>query len=134
MNTRKPIYQDTLIVAVGQIVCAAVMIGVFALLGKFDMTVLWGAAAGTALTVANFFFMCLFADMAADKAEKQDVAGAQKLIQLSRTGRQMVLFAILVLCALLDVFNLLALVIPVALTTPILTVKELIKKKGGDHT
>lgn len=134
MRSHKIVYEQTGIVAIGEAIGTAAMIGVFALLGKFDLSVLWGGIAGALLATANFFLLSLFADMAADKAEKQDVAGGQKLIQLSRTGRQLALFAALILCAVSGVFNLLALVIPLVFTTPILAVKELIKKKGGDHT
>lgn len=133
MDSRKFVFQQTAVIAVGQAVCSAVMIGVFALIGKFDTTVLWGGAAGALISTVNFFFMTLFASMAADKAEAQDVAGGQKLIQLSYMGRLVVLFLVLVLCAKSGVFNLLALVIPLVFTRPILTVWEFFKKKGGNQ-
>ena len=70
MDSRKFIVQETAVIAAGQAVCSAAMIGVFALIGKFDATVLWGGIAGALLATANFFFMTLFASMAADKAEE----------------------------------------------------------------
>lgn len=131
MDSRKYVLQQTALVAAGQAVCTAVMIGVFALIGRFDLSVLWGGIAGAVLATANFFFMSLFASAAADKAEAQDVAGGQKLIQLSYLGRLLVLFLALVLCAKSGVFNLIALVIPLVFTRPILTAAEFVKKKGG---
>lgn len=132
MKSRKMYFQQSAAVAVGQAVCVAAMIGIFALLGKFDMSVLWGGIAGGVLAFANFFFMSLFANLAADKAEAQDVAGGQKLIQMSYMGRLLVLFAVLVFCARTEVFHLLALVLPLAFTRPILFVSESFHKKGGN--
>lgn len=132
MESRKIVFRQTAAVAAGQAVCTAVMIGVFALIGKFDLTVLWGGIAGALIATANFFFMSLFASLAADKAEAQDVAGGQKLIQLSYMGRMAGLFLVLFLCTKSGVFHLLALVIPLVFTRPILTVSEIFKKKGGN--
>ena len=132
MKSRKIVFQQTAMVAVGQAVCTAAMIAVFALIGKFDISVLLGGIAGALIAVANFFFMSLFADLAADKAEAQDITGGQKLIHLSYTGRMLALFLILFLCAKSGLFHVLALVIPLVFTRPILTVSELFKKKGGN--
>lgn len=131
MTSHKIVFKETAVIAAGQAICTAIMAGVFALLGKFDLSVLLGGIAGALIAVANFFLMSLFADIAADKAEAQDVAGGQKLIQLSYMGRMLGLFLVLVLCAKSDIFNLLALVLPLAFNRPILTVSELFKKKGG---
>lgn len=133
MNSRKIVFQQTLLVAAGQAICSAAMIGVFALVGKFDITVLLGGVAGALIATANFFFMSLFATLAADKAEAQDVAGGQKLIQLSYMGRMIGLFLVLFLCAKSGLFHVLALVIPLVFTRPVLTVSELLKKKGGKN-
>ena len=83
MESRKLVLRQTLFVAAGQVICTAAMIAVFAVLGKFDRSVLLGGIVGAVVATANFFFLSLFAVLAADKAEAQDVAGGQKLIQLS---------------------------------------------------
>lgn len=134
MESRKLVFSQTLIVLAGELLLSAVMVGIFALAGHFDRSVLLGAAVGALLATANFFLMALSADRAADKAEKQDVKGGQALIQISYTGRLIGLFLVLVLCALTKVFNLFALVIPLVFTRPILTVSELIKKKGEKNS
>jgi hypothetical protein len=87
--------------------------------------------AGGAIAFLNYFFMELIANKAADKAQNQDVAGGQKLIHLSYTGRMIALFAVLVLLAKSGWFHPLALVLPLAFTRPILTLRELIGKRGG---
>ncbi len=128
-QNRKP--KQTAAVAIGQSIGVAAMIGVFALVGKFQMTVLYGGLAGGIVAFLNYFVMVLLANKAADKAEAQDVAGGQKLIQLSYAGRMISLFAVLVLLAKSGYFHPLALVLPLAFTRPILTVWELIRKRGG---
>lgn len=134
MESRKLVFSQTLMVLAGEILLSAVMVGIFALAGHFDRSVLLGAAAGTLLATANFFLMALSADFAADKAEKQNVKGGQALIQLSYIGRLIGLFLVLVLCALAKIFNLFALVIPLVFTRPILTVSEFLKKKGEKNS
>ena len=132
MESRKFVFRQTGLVAVGQALCTAAMIAVFALIGKLDMTFVLGGLVVALIATANFFLMSLFATLAADKAEAQDIAGGQKLIQLSYMGRMLGLFLVLFLCAKSGLFHVLALVIPLVFTRPILTVSELFKKKGGN--
>ena len=134
MESRKLVFSQTLVVLAGEIFLSAVMVGIFALAGHFDRSVLLGAVVGALLAAANFFLMALSADCAADKAEKQNVKGGQALIQLSYIGRLIRLFLVLVLCALTKIFNLFALVIPLVFTRPILTVSEFLKKKGEKNS
>ena len=134
MESRKLVFSQTLMVLAGEILLSAIMVGIFALAGHFDRSVLLGAVVGALLAAANFFLMALSADCAADKAEKQNVKGGQTLIQLSYIGRLIGLFLVLVLCALTKIFNLFALVIPLVLTRPILTVSEFLKKKGEKNS
>lgn len=131
MDSQKRISNQTVAVAIGQLIGVAVMIGVFALVGKFQMTALYGGLAGGAVAFLNYFLMELIANKAADKAQAQDVAGGQKLIHLSYMGRMIGLFAVLVLLAISGWFHPLALVLPLAFTRPILTVRELMVKRGG---
>ena len=74
--------------------------------------------------------MSFFANRAADLAEAQDVAGGQKLIQLSYMGRMLGMFLVLILLAKSGYFHVLALVLPLAFTRPILFVGEFFRKSG----
>lgn len=130
MKSSKFVYRETSVVALGQAICTAIMFGVFALLGKFDPSVLWGGLVGMAVSVGNFFFMALIASLASDKAQQQDVTGGQKMIQLSYMGRMIVLFLILALCAKSGRFHVVALVVPLVFTRPVLTIREFFTKKG----
>lgn len=131
MNCQNQIWKDTAPVAVGQVIGAAAVAAIFALLGRFDLTVLLGSAAGAVLATANYFLMYLFASKAADKAENQDVAGGQKLIHLSYMGRMLGILAVLILLAKSGWCNVIALAVPLALNRQILTLCERLPRKGG---
>ena len=130
MNSKNTAFRETLAVLVGQILCSAVMVAVFALAGKYQLSVLLGSIAGAAIAAANFFLMSFFANRAADKAEAQDVVGGQKLIQLSYMGRMIGMMLVLILLAKSGCCHPLALVLPLAFTRPILTIAEIFKTKG----
>lgn len=134
MESKKMVFMDTARIALGQAVGIALMYGIFALLGRWTLSVLLGGLVGGLVATANFFFMSLFANIAADKAQQQDVAGGQKLVQLSYMGRLIAMFAILALCAKSGYFHVLALVLPLAFNRPILTLAEFFRKKGGPNS
>ena len=129
-ESRKIVWKETAVVAVGEVICTALMVGIFALLGYFDMSVLLGGIVGAAVAVANFLILAIVATLAADKAEQQDVAGGQKLLKASYPIRLLVLAVILIACAKSGVFNVIALVLPLVFVRPVLTLAEFFRKKG----
>ena len=133
MNNRKYIFSQTAIILIVELVLSALMTGVFAALGYFDLSVVLGALAGSLIATTNHLVLMLGVLAAASKAEKQDVKGGQMLVQMSYMGRLLGLFLILVLCAKSEIFNLLALVIPLVFTRPVLTIAEYFNKKGGNE-
>ena len=133
MDNRKYVFSQVLTVLIGELLLSALMVGVFAILGHFDKSVVYGAAAGAVITTLNHLVLVLSVMAASAKAEKQDVKGGQMLIQMSYFGRTIGLFLILVLCAKSGLFNLIALVIPLVFTRPILTITEKYNKKGGNE-
>lgn len=130
MNSKNTAFQETRTILLGQILCTAAMIAVFAVLGYYQRSVLLGGIAGAVIATANFFFMSFFANRAADKAEAQDVAGGQKLIQLSYMGRMLGMFLSLIILAKSGLCHPLSLVLPLVFTRPILTIAEIFNKKG----
>ena len=130
MNRKNTAFSETGPVLAGQVLCSAAMIGIFALLGKYQLSVLLGSIAGAAIATANFFLMSFFANRAADLAEAQDVVGGQKMIHLSYMGRMLGMFLVLILLAKSGYFHPLTLVLPLAFTRPILTIAEIFKMKG----
>ena len=130
MDPRRFVLKETALVALGQAICVGAMIGIFALLGHLDRTVVIGGIAGGTLATLNFLFMAIGASIAADKAQEQNVKGGQATIQMSYIARlavlAIVLFA-LIKCGLGDV---LATVLPLAFTRPIITIGEFFRKSG----
>ena len=131
MDSKKLVWQETGIVAAGVLLCTAVMVGVFAMLGKYDVSVLLGGAAGALLAVGNFFFMAVGITLAADKAEKQEVNAGKLLARNSYMLRLLVLAVLLFACAKSGIFNLIALVLPLIFVRPTLTIAEFFRKTGG---
>ena len=129
MDSRKLVLKETAIVAAGELICSAVMVGVFAALGYFQMNVLWSALAGSCVITANYFFMAVTVSLAADRAEQGQVQQAQKMVQLSSTVRLLVMGVVLFLGIKLGA-NVIALVLPLAFNRPILMLAEFFRKKG----
>jgi hypothetical protein len=130
MDSRKFVLKETGIVALGQAVCIALLIGIFALLGKFDTAVWLGGIAGGVLAVANFFLMAISASVASEKAVAQDVKGGQLTMRLSYMVRLAVIFIILFALVKSGVCNVFTAVLPLAFTRPILFVAEFFRKSG----
>ena len=130
MDPRKIVFQETAVVAVGEVICTAAMIGIFALIGYFNTGVVLGAIVGMVLAIGNFLFMAIGASLAADKAQVQDVKGGQSLLQMSMLLRYAVLFIVLFACGRSGMFNLIALVLPLVFVRPTLTIAEFFRKPG----
>lgn len=130
MDSKKLVWRETGIVAAGVLLCTALMIGIFAMLGKFDFSVLLGGAVGALLAIGNFFFMAVGITLAADKAEKQEVNAGKLLARNSYLLRLLVLAVLLFACAKSGVFNLFSLVLPLIFVRPTLTIAEFFRKTG----
>lgn len=133
MDSRKTVFQQTAVVAIGEGICIAVMFGVFALLGRLDSKVLLGGFLGGLLAIANFFAMAVGVSLAADKAEQQNVKGGKALLQSSFLLRYGLLFLLLFAGAKSGVCNLVALLLPLVFIRPVLTFGEFFRKKGEDN-
>lgn len=130
LDSRKIALRETGIIAAGVAIGTAVMAGVFAIIGRFDMSVLLGGIAGAIISVLNFFGSAVVSTLAADRAEQQDVEGGKKLIKSSYPIRMLVMLVLLVLLAKSGRFNVLALVLPLAFVRPTITISEFFRKKG----
>lgn len=131
MDTQKFILRETALLALGEALCIGAMIGIFALVGHFNYTVVLGGIIGGILAVGNFFFMAIASDAAADKAtEQQDVEGGKKAIKVSYTTRLLILGVLLFVFAKSGHCNVLALACPLFFVFPILTVSEFFRKAG----
>lgn len=131
MDSRKLVLKETAVVAIGEVIGTAIMIGVFALLGYFELPVLWGGLIGMLLSVGNFFVLAVIASLAGKKAQQQDVAAGQKMIKASYPVRLLVLAVLLIAFAKSGFCNLIALVIPLLFVRPIITIAEFFRKRGA---
>ena len=135
MNVRKFILRETALLALGELICAAATVGVFALLGHFSYKVILGVAIGCILAVGNFFFMAISSNAVADRAiadgEGEDtVKRGKSAMKLSYTTRLLIIGVLLFAFAKSGHCNLLAMVCPLFLVFPILTVIEFFRKSG----
>lgn len=132
MNTRQFVLRETGLLALGEVLCAGITVGVFALVGYYTTQVLLGAIIGCVLAVGNFFFMAVAAEMAADRAAKEDVKGGKAIVKSSRSIRLLMLFGLILLLAKTGACNPIALVVPVLAASPVLMVVEFFRKAGGE--
>ena len=130
-ESRKLVFKETAIIAVGEVICVALMCAVYALIGKFSVAVLLGGFIGLLVATGNFFALAVVATLAADKAEAGDSLAGQKLMKSSYPIRLLVMTAVLILCAKSGYFDVLALVLPLVFVRPVLTVAEFFRKKGA---
>ena len=132
MDIRKFVLRQTGLVALGELLGVAAMIGIFALLGKYDSKVLLGGIVGGAVATVNFFAMAIGVNIAADKAEQQNVKGGQATVKGSYLLRMVAMFVVLFAFAKSGICNAIALVVPLIFVRITLTVAEFFRRKPGD--
>lgn len=133
MNPQKIVFQQTAVVAVGEVLGVGVMLGIFALLDKFDNTVLLGGIVGGLMTVLNFFVMAISVSIAADKAKDQNVSGAKGVVKLSYFGRLLALAVVLFAFLKSKLCNPIALVVPLIFSRITLNIWGFFSRKPGDE-
>ena len=129
MDARKIVLKQTAAMALGELICSGAMLAVFTALGSFTPGVLWGAVTGALVVIANHFFMALTVSVAAERAEKGDVEQGKKMVQLSSAVRLLCMGAAMLLGIKLGA-NVIALVLPLAFSRPILMVLSFFWKEG----
>ena len=124
------ILKETGVVLAGEAVCIALMLGVFALLGRLDRPVWIGAAVGLILAAGNFFMMAVSAGSASERAAAQDVNGGKQLMRSSYMLRMGAIAVILFVLVKAGVCNVITAILPLLFVRWILTVAEVFRKKG----
>ena len=94
--------------------------GVFLVLHLWNLTVLWGSLLGGATAVGNFLLMCRMVQ----KAVLQDPKQAKNTVKLSQGLRLMMQGLILVLAAVIPVFNIWTAAIPLLIPRIAISVRE----------
>ena len=102
MNTIKKLWNDggvrrmLLTFAAAELVCSGLMVGVFALLGKYTPQVAVGAAAGSVLAAANFAALSIGVENSVEVFDREgNPAGAKLSVQLSSSVRLLVMAAVI---------------------------------------
>ncbi len=131
MDVRKFIIKKVILIGVAECVLIALMSLVFAMLQKFDITVVIGGIIGGIVATANFFFMAIATDAAADRAVEQDIKGGKNKMKTSYMTRMLAMFAILFIFAKTGWANPFALVIPLVIVRPLISVDEFFRKPGN---
>ena len=145
-NKKIPSY-ETIAMIIGELITSVIVCGIFLIIKKFDLSVLFGSLLGSVVTVVNFVILIFTTNRAIDKAmeergdgelsdeEAQEFAekhkaSLQAAIKISYIVRTLSLVVALVLAFLLkNVFNVIATLIPLLMFRPIITVSQLLKKK-----
>ena len=130
LESRKVVLKQSALFFVGELLGAAVMFGVYALLQRLNFSVVLGGTLGVIIAALNFFFMALYATIAADKAINQDVAGGQRVMRISQLVRYVLMFGALVVIGVSKKCDLIATVIPLLLFRPIVSVIAFFGKSG----
>ena len=130
MSIRNPVYREPAAIAVGEVLCVGLVLGVYALAGQLDRAAVLGGELGGVLAICNFFFMAVGASLAADRADQQNVKGGTALVRMYFLLRYLVLFLILFAAAKSGRFQVLALVLPLVFVRPILMLGEFFRKSG----
>lgn len=130
MNEKQQVYREILWLSLGELVAAGVMVGVFALLGKFSGKVLFGALLGAAVSCLNYLLMAVFVNLAADKAEQGNVAGGRGLMTLSMFLRYALMLGTLALGVLVLKLHPLATTLPLIFAHLLLLLGEAFRKAG----
>ena len=128
MDVRGFITQKLILLGVSECVLVALMSLVFVALDRFDVSVVIGGIAGGILALANFFFLALAANSAADSAVAQDVKVGKNKIRSSYMTRMIVIFIILLILAKTGIANPIALVVPFFAVKPLIMVDEFFRK------
>ena len=107
MKIQKAVLKETGHIAIGVLIADAVMCGVFAILGKFDCTVVLGALLGTAIAVANFFLLGVTLQKAVGMKEY-----ASKYVRQSYSLRMFFCFAGVAVSVFAPCFHPIAAIVP----------------------
>ena len=125
MNKQSAAVKETLKIVIGELIVLVLMSAVFFLVGHFDLTVVWGGLLGTAANILYFVFICIGVNSAVNETEPKR---QKQSLTISYYVRLLILGVIIAVGLKFDCFNNIAVIVPVLMTRPILTVAEIIGK------
>ena len=108
MKISPVVKRETARIAAGVFALSAVMVVVFALLGHFDLTVVWGALLGSCYAVLNFFLMAYTIQKGTETTHEQ----AKAKVQVSYMMRNLLMLVVGIVGVALPHFHWLAVLLP----------------------
>lgn len=130
MKKLDPLVREVILVSAGEVIATALMFGIFALGGYWNPKVLWGGLLGCLLAVVYYGLTALGVAVATKKAVAQDVSGGNKTLRVSMLLRFALLLVVLAMALKGRLVNPIALVIPLFLFRPIVSICEFFRKSG----
>lgn len=127
-SDKKQMRRELLVFTLGELICAALVVGAFALLRKLDAKVLLGAALGALVPIGNYFLTAVAVNAAANRAEAGEPEKGSRLIRLSTVLRFGLMIALLVVGAKSGCCNVIAMIIPLLASRLLLYVGEFFRK------
>ena len=121
------VLKETKYIALWTLIFSALLQSVFLVIGKWDHTVLLGNLLTGTAVIANFFVMAMDVVRAVEKEEKE----AKQTLKLSSSLRFLALGLVVLVGALLDCFNLWAVLIPLLFPRAAILIRPLWDRKKG---
>lgn len=131
-TSKQQVFRELTLFALGQLLVLALVCVGFFLAGHWAWSVLAGAAVGAILASINYALIAVGVFRAVDKAEQGDIAAGRRAMTASMIGRYLLMIGVLVVGAKSGFCNVIAMVIPLAMTRPLLFAAELFRGKDRD--
>lgn len=109
MKLQPAVKKEMLHIALGTGIGAVVMLAIFALLGRFDLSVLLAGVGGSVIAIINFLLLGLTVQRV---AAQQDEMRGRKIMQASYSTRMLVMLLWIILAVALPVLNWVAAAVP----------------------
>lgn len=109
-------------------ILSVLMQAVFLIGGWWNYTVLLGNLWGLAIANLNFYMLAL----SVSRAVEQEAQDAKRLLQASHTRRLFLQFLLALIGALVPVFHILAVVLPLLFPRVALALLPVLQRKGGE--
>ena len=121
----KTVQKETGYIALWVLIFSILMQATFLVIGKWDLTVLFGNLLGGALAILNFFLMGIGVQKAVRKEEKE----ARDLMKLSQTLRSFLVLVVVIVGIVLHCFHTVAVILPLFFPRIAVAIRPLFMKK-----
>lgn len=126
----KTVQKETGYIALWVLIFSALMQATFLVIGKWDLTVLFGNLLGGALAILNFFLMGIGVQKAVRKEEKE----ARDLMKLSQTLRSFLVLVVVIVGIVLHCFHTVAVILPLFFPRIAVAIRPLFMKKEAGNS